>query len=144
MRSRFGWDARKGELWLVDPETNEEISKLADFSEVNTSLANYSISIDTVTGIVDIGDGLADENYTNRDIAGKIVLTSSEIAAIQEKAVGVYGALGIISYWSNPQLSHMPELINWLDTYNNWTENRTFGFVLSREQGLKLKERLKE
>jgi len=144
MRSRFGWDARKGELWLIDPETNEETDKFADFSEVNTSLANYSISADTIAEIVDIGDGIADENYAGKDIAGKIVLTSGDIASVQEKAVGTYGALGIISYWSNPQLSHMPQLINWLDTYNNWTENRTFGFVLSREQGVKLKQMLKE
>jgi len=144
MRSRFGWDAKMGELWLIDPETGDTIEKLADFSETSTSLANYSVSIDSITEIVDIGKGLSDEDYEGKNIEGKIVLTSGLIGAIQDKAVGEYRALGIISYWSNPQLTHLPTLINWLDTKNNWTTNRTFGFVLSQSQGLRLKEMLRE
>ncbi|RKY84116.1 hypothetical protein DRQ09_09075, partial [candidate division KSB1 bacterium] len=144
LRSRYGWDAKKGELWIVDPETGQQKVKLADFSEVNTSLANYSISVDTVTEVVDIGNGLDDEDYQNKDIKGKIVLTSSPPYLIQEKAVGEYGAKGIISYWTDPNRTHLPTLINWLDTNNNWTENRTFGFILSFENGLKLKKLLQE
>ena len=121
MRSRFGWDAKIGELWLIDPETGSTVEKLADFSETSTSLANYSVSIDSIAKIVDIGKGLSDDDYEGKNIEGNIVLTSSMISAVQDKAVGEHRALGIISYWSNPQLDHLPTLINWLDTKNNWT-----------------------
>jgi hypothetical protein len=136
-RTRYAWHPRSAELWLLHPKR-----KLADFQDASTHLAGWSQRAHVSAEVVDIGAGKP-EDYSSKDVRGKIVFTSAPPFAVQHEAVTERGAVGIISYWSSPARSQFPDEVNWLDTANNTPgEIKTFGFVLSKRQGISLKERL--
>lgn len=137
MQTRYAWAPRRAELWLVDPP-----KKLADFQEISTQLATWSASADVETEMIDIGAGTRLADYEGKDVKGKIVLTSSPPSTIQEEAVAKRGAVGVVSYWSPVSRQAFPDQVHWLNTANNYQPTKTFGFVLSRRQGLALKEQL--
>lgn len=136
LRTRLGWAPRRGELWLVNPHL-----KLADFREISTQLATWSAPADVETDLVDVGPG-SSADFEDKDVRGKIVFTSRPPFEIQEEAVSRHGAIGIVSYWSPITRLAFPDEVQWLDTNNNRLAEKSFGFVLSRRQGLALKERL--
>ncbi|MBI2223178.1 MAG: DUF4910 domain-containing protein [Acidobacteria bacterium] len=136
LTTRFGWAPRRGELWLADPRL-----KLADFKEISTHLATWSTPADVEAELVDVGAGRASD-FEGKDVRGKIAFTSSPPADIQAEAVGRRGAIGIVSYWSPITRLTFPDQVQWLDTNNNRLAEKCFAFVLSRRQGLALKDRL--
>ena len=52
-----------------------------------TALIKYSNSADLTAEVVDVGFGLNSEDYEGKDIAGKIVLTSSDSWSVYEEAI---------------------------------------------------------
>ncbi|MDH5260890.1 MAG: hypothetical protein OEX74_05655, partial [Gammaproteobacteria bacterium] len=102
-KSRPAWDVREAELWEVkevDGKTSR-IRKLGDWDAVPLSLAQDSLSAEVTASLVDIGSGTHDDDYKGKDLKGKLVLTSSQPEAVVERAVGKFGAAGIISYAPN-------------------------------------------
>src|SRR5690349_22423336 len=89
-RSRPGWNARFAELWEGD-------ERIASWAEQPLSLAQDSISGRAEAELVDIGAGTAESDYAGRDVRGRLVLTSSQPEAVQDLAVGRFGAAGIVS-----------------------------------------------
>ena len=64
-------------------------------------LAEDSESADVTAELVDVGEGTKESDYAGKDVKGKIVLVSASPGAVQDLAVGKFGAAGIVSYAQN-------------------------------------------
>src|SRR6266436_3558108 len=127
-RSRPGWDAEVGELWEVK-EVKEKSS---------------SGATDVTAELVDVGEGTQESDYAGKNVKGKIVLVSAQPGAVQDLAVGKFGAAGIVSYAQNQKTAWWGEdenLIRWghLETFST---NKTFAFMVSLKTAREMRERL--
>src|SRR5207302_1144385 len=156
-RSRPAWDAEVGELWEVKEvkevkeakDKNESgdgqpAQKIASYEAQPIVLAEDSESADVTTELVDVGEGTKESDYTVKDVKGKIVLVSAQPGAVQDLAVGKFGAVGMVSYAQNQKTAWWGEdenLIRWghLETFS---ANKTFAFMVSLKTARGLKERL--
>ena len=169
-RSRPAWDAETGELWetSIAPSADckaaerraKEAGKNANpapcdyFVGKDTLITSYeaepivlaedSESADVTADLVDVGEGTKESDYTSKDVKGKIVLVSAQPGAVQELAVGKFGAAGIVSYAQNQKTAWWGEdenLIRWghLETSS---PNKTFAFMVSLKTARGMKERL--
>jgi len=173
-RSRPAWDAEMGELWEVPVPVGDcakvrvrmsseeearkiekEIShncetfigiegKIASYAAEPVVLAEDSESADVTAGLVDLGSGTSEADYAGKDVKGKIVLVSASPGAVQDLAVGKFGAAGIVSYAQNQKTAWWGEdenLIRWghLETF---TEHKTFAFMVSLKTARRMRERL--
>jgi len=162
-RSRPAWDAEMGELWelrrvhtgktLFDPTGRPLISAdwyeghdelLASNAAEPVVLAEDSESADVTTGLVDVGEGTKESDYAGKDVKRKIVLVSAQPGAVQDLAVGKFGAAGIVSYAQNQKTAWWGEdenLIRWghLETFST---NKTFAFMVSLKTARGFRERL--
>src|SRR2546423_11630044 len=107
-------------------------------------LAEDSESADVTAGLVDVGEGTKESDYAGKDVKGKIVLVSAQPGAVQDLAVGKFGAAGLVSYAQNQKTAWWGEdenLIRWghLETFS---PNKTFGFMVSLKTARNLRERL--
>jgi Zn-dependent M28 family amino/carboxypeptidase len=148
-KSRPVWDAERGELEEVKDgkevkETERTATKLASYEAEPIVLAEDSESADVTAELVDAGEGTKESDYARKDVKGKIVLVSAQPGAVQDLAVGKFGAAGIVSYAQNQKTAWWGEdenLIRWghLETFS---ANKTFGFMVSLKTARALKERL--
>ncbi|HET8923538.1 MAG TPA: M28 family peptidase, partial [Candidatus Acidoferrum sp.] len=161
-RSRSAWDAEVGELWDVKkipekiPETIPNsigepafsqaiyLKKLESYEAEPVALAEDSESADVMADLVDVGEGTKESDYAGKDVKGKIVLVSAQPGAVQDLAVGKFGAAGIVSYAQNQKTAWWGEdenLIRWghLETFS---ANKTFAFMVSLKTARGFKERL--
>src|SRR2546426_1396642 len=118
--------------------------KIASYEAEPVVLAEDSESADVTTDLVDVGEGTKESDYAGKDVKGKIVLASAQPGAVQDLAVGKFGAAGIISYAQNQKTAWWGEdenLIRWghLETFS---PNKTFGFMVSLKTARGLRERL--
>ncbi len=144
-RARNGWDVAFAELWEVDAG-GRRMRRLADWDAMPLSLAQDSHSGETTTTLVDVGAGTAEEDYLGKDIAGKLVLTSSQPEAVTALAVARFGAVGIVSYAANQQTAWWKEdarLVRWghLPSFPAEDE-KTFAFMISLAEARALQSRL--
>ena len=149
-RSRPGWDAEVGELEEVK-ELNEAKEKragirvrLASYEAMPIVLAEDSESADVTAELVDVGEGTKEADYAGKNVKGKIVLAGAQPGAVQDLAVGKFGAAGIVSYAQNQKTAWWGEdenLIRWghLETFS---PNKTFGFMVSLKTARGMRERL--
>ena len=153
-RSRPGWDAEEGELEEVGAQhccapagkvnANETTEKFASYAAMPIVLAEDSESADVTSDLVDVGEGAKDADYAGKNVKGKIILASAQPGAVQDLAVGKFGAAGIVSYAQNQKTAWWGEdenLIRWghLETFS---ANKTFGFMVSLKTARGLRERL--
>ncbi len=145
-KSRPVWSVRSAELWELGNTDGETIRvrRLGDWDSVPLSLAQDSFSADVTAALVDIGSGTSDEHYANKDVRGKLVLTSSQPETVVERAVGELGAAGIISYAPNQRSAWWREddrLVRWghLESFPN---TKSFGFMISLGEARKFQARL--
>jgi len=164
-RSRPAWDADFGELWEVKKAQTKEKSsnksdpqgvginewraasgekKMASYEAEPIVLAEDSESADVTADLIDVGEGTKESDYAGKDVKGKIVLVSAQPGAVQDLAVGKFGAAGIVSYAQNQKTAWWGEdenLIRWghLETFS---PNKTFGFMVSLQTARRLRERL--
>ena len=172
-RSRPAWDAEVGELaqfWFESGESSRlcregwpkkvdelhaegkigitmvclNVNVLASYEAEPIVLAEDSESADVVADLVDVGEGTKESDYAGKDLKGKIVLVSAQPGAVQDLAVGKFGAAGIVSYAQNQKTVWWGEdenLIRWghLETFS---EHKTFGFMVSLKTARGMKERL--
>src|SRR5438128_2415904 len=166
-RSRPAWDADFAELWEVAKEVNEVKEKrsnksdphgvgvnewlaasgekkMASYEAEPIVLAEDSESADVTADLVDVGEGTKESDYAGKDVKGKIVLVSAQPGAVQDLAVGKFGAAGIVSYAQNQKTAWWGEdenLIRWghLETFS---EHKTLGFMVSLKTMRGMKERL--
>src|SRR5216684_4281046 len=146
-RSRPGWDAEEGELEEVKDvkeKGNETVLKLASYRAMPIVLAEDSESADVTAELEDVGEGTKESDYAGKDVKGKIVLVSAQPGAVQDLAVGKFGAEGIVSYAQNQKTAWWGEdenLIRWghLETFS---AHKTFAFMVSLKTARGLRERL--
>ncbi|HKR66021.1 MAG TPA: DUF4910 domain-containing protein, partial [Thermoanaerobaculia bacterium] len=143
--SRPAWDAEFAELWEVDAD-GANVVRLASWDAAPISLAQDSVSGDVTTTLVDVGAGKKESDYKDKDVKGRLVLTSSQPGAVAHLAVGQFGAAGIISYAQNQKTAWWGEdenLVRWghLETFTPDNE-RTFAFMVSLKTARALQQRL--
>jgi aminopeptidase YwaD len=164
-RSRPGWDAEVGEVTEINlgapPVCDKEKvengkivfnteceppyeRKIASYEAEPIVLAEDSESADVTAELVDVSEGTKESDYAGKDVKGKIVLVSAQPGAVQDLAVGRFGAAGIVSYAQNQKTAWWGEdenLIRWghLETFS---ANKTFGFMVSLKTARGLRERL--
>lgn len=97
MRSYLGWQVDEARLWEIRPEH----ILLGDIATDPIHLADYSHSADVEAELVDIGNGTAEGDYAGKDVRGKIVLADGMLARVQQLAIMVHGAAGIVSDMPN-------------------------------------------
>ncbi|MEO8277135.1 MAG: M28 family peptidase [Thermoanaerobaculia bacterium] len=143
-RSRPAWNVRFAELWEIDA-TGARIERLASWDESPLGLAQDSSTADVPNaGLVDVGAGTKESDYSGKEIAGRLVLTSSQPGAVAELAVGKLGAAGIVSWAQNQQQGWWGDdesLVRWghLDTF---ARTKTFAFMVSPARARRLAARL--
>jgi hypothetical protein len=145
-KSRPVWEVKSAQLWEVRAQDGEyrRVRKLGDWDAVPLSLAQDSLSADVTAALVDIGAGTSDEDYAGKNLAGKLVLTSSQPEAVTARAIGESGALGIISYAPNQRSAWWKEddrLVRW-GHLSSFPTVSTFGFMISLGEARKLQSRL--
>jgi aminopeptidase YwaD len=143
-RSRPAWNVRFAELWEVDAE-GARIERLASWDEAPLGLAQDSESASVAAAeLVDVGAGTKEGDYAGREVAGRIVLTSSQPGAVAGLAVGKLGAAGIVSWAQNQKQGWWGEdesLVRWghLETF---ATTKTFAFMVSPARARALASRL--
>ncbi len=146
-RSRPGWNARFAELWeqAREGETWRDATRIASWAEQPISLAQDSVSGRAEAELVDIGAGTSEADYANREIRGRLVLTSSQPEAVAALAIGRFGAAGIISWAQNQRTAWWGDdetLVRWghLETFG---AHPTFAFMVSPGRARGWQERLR-
>src|SRR6266403_115252 len=169
-RSRPAWDAQVGnlgELWFdpkwceepaaqheptakdkkrepIGPECFPRERTLGSYEAEPVVLAEDSESGEATANLVDVGDGTKESDYAGKNVKGNIVLVSAQPGAVQDLAVGTFGAVGIVSYAQNQKTAWGGEeenLIRWghLETFS---PNKTFAFMVSLKTARGFRERL--
>ena len=145
-RSRQPWDADVAELWEMKKtgDSWQPSVRTASYDAMPITLAEDSESADVTADLVNVGSGTAESDYAGKDVSGKIVLVSSQPGAVQDLAVGKFGAAGIISDAQNQRTAWWGEdenLVRWghLQSFPN---NKTFAFMVSLKTGRTLRDRL--
>jgi hypothetical protein len=141
-RSRPAWDATAGELSEI---VGGRETKIASYQAEPVVLAEDSESADVVAEVVDVGEGTADSDYAGHDVKGRLVLVAAPAGAVQNLAVGKFGAAGILCYAQNQKTAWSGDndnLIRWghLDSFSS---NKTFAFMLSLKTARGMQERLR-
>ena len=141
-RSRPPWDADFAELWEM--KGNVPDTRIASWDAVPLSLAQDSESGEATALLVDVGEGISESDYANKDIKGKLVLVSQQPEAVVRLAIDKYGAAGIISYAQNQKTAWWAEdenLLRWghVGTFN---KKPTFAFMITLKQARAFQKRL--
>jgi len=163
-RSRPAWDAETGELTEVSAGPaacskkrvengkmvfnsdceSVDIRKIASYEAEPIVLAEDSESANVTTQLVDVEKGTQEDDYGGKDVKGKLVLVSAQPGAVQDLAVGKFGAVGVVSYAQNQRTAWSGDdqnLIRWghLETFS---PNKTFAFMVSLRTARAMKDRL--
>ena len=130
-RSRPPWDAEFAELWELT--NGQPAVKIASYEAEPVTLAEDSESADVTANLVDAGNGTKESDYAGKNVKGQIVLVAAQPGAVQDLAVGKFGAAGIISYAQNQKTAWSGEdenLIRW-GHLESFSPNKTFAFMFS-------------
>lgn len=141
-RTPIGWRAKSAELWMLAPDKR----KLCSYEEIPLTLVKHSNSADVEAELVDVGSGIGDVSYLQKDVRGKIVLATAYTGDVMREAVIKRGALGVITWYPPDVLPGYPNLIRYTAIWPSWEERDKigFGFNVSKNQGWLLKKMLDE
>ena len=138
--------AHPGSRYACDSVLDKQIRRLSSYEEQPVVLAEDSEAADVTAELVDVGAGTKESDYAGKDVKGQIVLVSTQPGAVQDLAVGKFGAAGIVSYAQNQRTAWWGEnqdAIRWghLETFS---PNKTFAFMVSLNTASRMKEWLKQ
>lgn len=147
-KSRPVWDVRGAALWEVKDVDGKQsrVRRLGNWDAIPLTLAQDSLSADVTASLVDIGSGIADDDYAGKILQGKLVLTSSQPEAVVERAIAELGAVGIISYAPNQKSAWWQEddrLVRW-GHLSSFPTTPAFAFMVSLGEARALQQRLNE
>ena len=140
-RARRAWDAEEGELTEVK---DGKSAKIASYAAEPIVLAEDSESADVTADLVDVGEGTHERDYANKEVRGRIVLAAAQPEAVQDLAVGKFGAAGIVSFALNQKTAWVGEndnLIRW-GHLQSFSPNTTFAFMVSLKTARAMQVRL--
>ena len=137
-RSRPAWDVDFAELWeqRQDGGAWVDAERIASWEARPIVLAQDSAGGEAAAELVDVGAGNAEADYKDKDVRGKLVLTSSQPGAVYALAVDRFGAAGIVSYAQNQVTGWWKEdetLVRW-GHLNTFPAPKTFAFMVSLRQ----------
>jgi hypothetical protein len=140
-RSRPAWDVDLAELSELSGSAQV---RLANYDAEPVVVAEDSESADVTADLINVGDGTRESDYAGKDVKGKLVLVGAQPGAVQDLAVGKFGAAGIISYAQNQPTAWSGEnqdAIRWghLETFS---PNKTFAFMVSLKTAHNFQRRL--
>jgi aminopeptidase YwaD len=141
------WEAIEATLHLIEPA--DKARKLADFSEVKTSLIQRSTSADDVEAeVVLLEDGEEEKEYEGLDVRGKVVMTQGDLDRVHYLAVGKHGAVGILfdgMHESPPvyQRIDLPDVLRYTSFWWRPGDKHCFGFVVTPRVGEELRKLIK-
>lgn len=141
-RARRGWDAEQGDLFEIE---GGHATTLASYAATPIALAEDSESGDVTTELIDVGDGASEGDYAGKDVRGKLVLAAAQPGAVQDLAVGKFGAAGIVSYAQNQKTAWSGEndgAVRW-GHLESFSPNPTFAFMVSLRVARSLQSRLR-
>ncbi|MEP5837478.1 MAG: M28 family peptidase [Marinobacter sp.] len=142
-KSRPAWDVEFAELWELDQQ-GQRVRRFGDWAAMPLSVAQDSVSGEVTARLVDIGAGSDDADYADKELRGRLVLTSSQPGAVVERAVGELGAVGIVSYAPNQKSAWWLEddrLVRW-GHMGTFSKTKSFGFMISLGQARDLQARM--
>ena len=141
-RTPIGWRAKRAELWMVSPRRE----RLCSYEEIPLTLVKHSNSADVEAELVDVGKGVGEESYKNKDVKGKIVLATEYTGRVMREAVVKRGALGVVTWYPPDVRPGYPNMIRYTAIWPRWEERGRigFGFNVSKHQGWLLKKMLDE
>jgi aminopeptidase YwaD len=161
LRSRPAWDAEFAELREISPEIEGaggrspdgkhawapdaivwQEKPIASYEAEPVVLAEDSESADVVGEVVNVGEGTKQSDYSGKDVKGKIVLVSAQPGAVQDLAVGKFGAAGIVSFAQNQKTAWSGDdqnLIRW-GHLESFSPNKTFAFMISLKTACAMKD----
>ncbi|MCK5401951.1 MAG: DUF4910 domain-containing protein [Flavobacteriaceae bacterium] len=147
-KSRMAWDVDFAELWEMENQNGSwtHKTKVADWESIPLVLAQDSYSGEVTAELVNIGAGTSEADYANKNIKGRLVLTSSQPGSVVPLAIEKYGAVGIISYAQNQVTAWYKEnenLIRW-GHLESFAKTKTFAFMVSLKQARAYQKRLKK
>lgn len=138
----IGWRASFGELWITSPHKE----KLCSYEEIPLTLVKHSNAANVEAELIDVGTGVGEAAYLNKDVKGKIVLATAYTGSVMREAVVKRGALGVITYFAPDERPGYPNMIRYTAVWPKWEEREKigFGFNVSKNQGWLLKKMLAE
>jgi hypothetical protein len=145
-RTEPWWEAKKGDLSVVDARTGAIRERLASFEVHRIVLGRYSRSRSTTAELVEVGAGVRPEDYQGKNVRGKVVLASGPVGAVHARAVWAEGASGVVVYRTadaveRPHLIGSAVIEPFLGPRG---EAPAFAFSLSYRDGKALSDRLRE
>ncbi len=135
------WDIKSGQLRLVEPK--EEL--LCRFQDIPMCILGRSKICDVNAELIDIGKSLTEQDFERKNVKGKIILMEAPRIAIPTLYVKK-GALGVVIY-PNPERAANHKGMTISSGFSSLAEDlklTTFGFSITYEQALYLKELLKK
>lgn len=149
-RSRPAWNVDHAELWEQRRVPGHQGSGrwkdselIADWRARPVTVAQDSASGEAEGELVDVGAGTDPADYEGKEIAGRLVLTSSQPGRAAALAVE-RGAIGIVSFAQNQRSAWWGEdrnLVRW-GHMGTFPAPETFGFMVTVNQGLAWRDRL--
>jgi len=135
------WEITSGELSLIEPK--KEI--LCRFQDIPMCVLGRSKGCDLTAELIDVGKGVKEEEFEGLDVEGKIILIEAP-RIIVPTLYAEKGALGVIVYPSSVRAGGNKgmTIYNRFPAIAEDLEKTTFGFSITFEQGLYLKELLKK
>jgi hypothetical protein len=141
--SPMGWDMRRGELWIESAGSSKDFKPimLCRYADVPMCVSTYSPGGEWAGELVDVGSGVKDSDYRDKDVQGKVALASGYAANVVRQAVLKHGAVGVVIYPAAGDRPDHPDMIR----YNGiWPraeelEKTRGGFQISRNQYEQLK-----
>jgi len=145
-KSRLAWNVDAAELWELTKQEEHWLParRLADWGGRPLTLAQDSDSADVVADLIDIGKGTNIADYEDKQVEGKIVLTSSQPEAVEALAIVKYGAVGVLSYAANQKSAWWQlddNLVRW-GHLSSFRDYQAFGFMTTLAEARSLKSRL--
>ncbi len=135
------WEIRSAELSLIEPK--KEI--MCRFQDIPMCIMGRSRACDVTAELIDVGKGDKEEDFEGLEVEGKIVLMEAP-RIIVPTLYAEKGALGVIVY-PGPERAAAYKGMTIYSRFPAIAEDleiTTFGFSITFEQGLYLKELLKE
>jgi hypothetical protein len=138
----YGWNPFSATLELVEPEKK----MLADFLAEPISLAAFSKTVDFEGEVVDVGKGLSDEDFGDKDLKGKAVLTTGRGSVVHRTACIDRGAAGILTFIPPAGKDEIGHIRRYEGLWPRPGEAKQtgFGFALTQSDGLQMKKLLEE
>ena len=136
------WAPLEAELRLLEPDRQ----LLTGLNLVPLCLIQGSRSADVEAEVVDVGEGTRPADYEGKDVKGKLVLSSGYEVEVDREAVGLRGALGIISC-RGLLPDDQPDNVAWGSfsvLLRESPEKQSFGFMVSPRQGRRLRGYLEQ